>query len=119
MNPTRSVAPALVGGNLTRYRVYLLGQIIGATVAVAFEWILGRFPRTSDAAEGRDPTSDSSPITPPSVSRAPSRRIPCSTSESSSFGADDPHAQTRHEPCRDVIHSRRHGRREAALPMAS
>ena len=40
MIPTRSYAPALVGGDLTHYWIYLLGPVIGAIVTVCFEWIL-------------------------------------------------------------------------------
>ena len=63
MNPIRSLAPDLVGGNLTHYWIYLVGPILGAMVAVGFEWIL-RGKATvggADAAQGilsaDDPTA--------------------------------------------------------------
>jgi aquaporin Z len=40
MNPTRSLAPMLVAGNLSHYWIYLVGPILGALVAVVFERIL-------------------------------------------------------------------------------
>lgn len=40
MNPTRSFAPMLVAGNFVHYWIYLVGPLLGAMVAVAFEWIL-------------------------------------------------------------------------------
>ncbi len=54
MNPARSFAPDLVGGDLTHYWIYLLGPAIGAVVAVGFEWILrGKATKSGrEAAEG-------------------------------------------------------------------
>lgn len=54
MNPARSFGPELVGGDLTHYWIYLLGPVIGAIVAVGFEWILrGKATRAGrDAAQG-------------------------------------------------------------------
>jgi aquaporin Z len=51
MNPVRSFAPDLVGGDLTHYWVYLVGPIAGAMAAVAFEFILrGKATKAGAAA---------------------------------------------------------------------
>jgi aquaporin Z len=40
MNPIRSLAPDAFGGQLGSYWIYLVGPMIGATIAVGFEYIL-------------------------------------------------------------------------------
>jgi aquaporin Z len=40
MNPARSFAPMLVAGNFAHYWIYLIGPLLGAIIAVVFEWIL-------------------------------------------------------------------------------
>jgi aquaporin Z len=63
MNPTRSLAPDLIAGNLSHYWIYLVGPIVGALIAVGFEWILKGKPTAAgaDAAQGilseDDPTA--------------------------------------------------------------
>ena len=54
MNPARSLAPMLVGGDLTNYWIYLVGPIVGAMVAVGFEYILkGKATKAgAEAAQG-------------------------------------------------------------------
>ena len=61
MNPARSLAPMLVGGDLTNYYIYLIGPILGAMLAVGFEYILkGKATKAgAEAAQGildEDPT---------------------------------------------------------------
>lgn len=45
MNPIRSLAPAALGGDLGGYWIYVVGPFAGATLAVAFEYLL-RGPAT-------------------------------------------------------------------------
>lgn len=54
MNPARSFAPMLVGGNLAHYWIYLAGPVAGGLVAVAFEQLLRGRPTTAgrEAAQG-------------------------------------------------------------------
>ena len=54
MNPARSLAPMLVGGDLTNYWIYLVGPIIGAMLAVGFEYVLkGKATKAgAEAAQG-------------------------------------------------------------------
>jgi aquaporin Z len=54
MNPARSFAPMFVGWDLTNYWIYLVGPILGAMVAVVFEWILRGKPTEAgaEAAQG-------------------------------------------------------------------
>lgn len=54
MNPVRSLAPDVVRGNLHTTWIYLVGPMIGALIAVAFEWILKGKPSAAGriAAQG-------------------------------------------------------------------
>jgi aquaporin Z len=54
MNPARSIAPDLIRGDLSTTWIYVVGPIIGAMIAVGFEWILKGNPTTSgtSAAQG-------------------------------------------------------------------
>ena len=47
MNTVRSLAPGAVAGNLANMWVYLVGPFIGATVAVAFEYMLRGKPTSA------------------------------------------------------------------------
>jgi aquaporin Z len=40
MNPVRSFAPDLIRGDLMTTWIYIAGPLVGATIAVGFEWIL-------------------------------------------------------------------------------
>lgn len=54
MNPVRSFAPDLVRGDLRTTWIYIVGPIIGALIAVGFEWILRGKPSAAAvlAAQG-------------------------------------------------------------------
>ncbi len=54
MNPMRSFAPALVGWDFSHYWVYVVGPILGALIAVIFEFILRGAPTKAgaEAAQG-------------------------------------------------------------------
>lgn len=54
MNPVRSFAPDLIRGDLRTCWIYIVGPIIGAMIAVGFEWILKGKPTAAGtiAAEG-------------------------------------------------------------------
>jgi aquaporin Z len=55
MNPVRSFAPDLVRGDMHTAWIYIVGPVIGAVIAVGFEWILKGKPSEAGtrAAEGR------------------------------------------------------------------
>ncbi len=49
MNPVRSLAPDLVRGDLSTTWIYIVGPVMGALIAVAFEWILKGKPTCAGA----------------------------------------------------------------------
>jgi aquaporin Z len=58
MNPARSLGPALVGGDLGTFWIYLVGPTAGALLAVAASMLLrgkGGGPVAARAAQGDDP----------------------------------------------------------------
>src|SRR3984893_8575640 len=50
MNPIRSFAPDLARGDISTSWIYIAGPIIGAMIAVGFEWILKGKPTAAGAA---------------------------------------------------------------------
>ena len=54
MNPARSFGPALVGGEMSSYWIYLAGPLCGALIAVAMAWLLrgGTSAYAMEAAQG-------------------------------------------------------------------
>ena len=50
MNPVRSFAPDLVRGEMSTTWIYVAGPIIGAMIAVGFEWILKGKPTAAGAS---------------------------------------------------------------------
>lgn len=55
MNPTRSLAPVIVGGDWTNWWVYVVGPLIGGALAVGVAWVLrgpGGGARGKAAAQG-------------------------------------------------------------------
>jgi aquaporin Z len=53
MNPVRSLAPDLVRGDLSTTWIYIAGPIIGAMIAVGFEWILKGGPTAAGTLAAR------------------------------------------------------------------
>jgi aquaporin Z len=71
MNPTRSLAPALISGHLAHLWIYLTAPTLGALFAVGASWILrgpgggpGGGPDGSRAAQGtlQPPTPEAPPL---------------------------------------------------------
>jgi aquaporin Z len=62
MNPVRSFAPDLIRGDLSTVWIYILGPILGALIAVCFEWILkGKATAAGTLAAKGDLASDDKP----------------------------------------------------------
>ena len=61
MNPMRSFAPDLVGGDLSHYWIYLAGPLLGAMAAVVFEYILRGRPTKAGAAAAQGILSEEDP----------------------------------------------------------
>jgi aquaporin Z len=53
MNPVRSFAPDLIRGNLGTTWIYVVGPVLGAMIAVGFEWILKGKPTAAGAVAAR------------------------------------------------------------------
>jgi len=53
MNPVRSFAPDLVRGDMGTSWIYIAGPIIGALIAVGFEWILKGKPTAAGTSAAR------------------------------------------------------------------
>jgi aquaporin Z len=65
MNPVRSLAPDLIRGNLTTSWIYVVGPLLGAGIAVLFEWILKGPPSAAGALAAQGDTD-----TPPAKTAA-------------------------------------------------
>ena len=64
MNPARTFGPDLVGTTFTDYRVYIVGPLLGAVIAVGFAYVLrgaGGGRSGSAAAQGALDTESSRP----------------------------------------------------------
>jgi aquaporin Z len=62
MNPVRSFAPDLIRGNLLNTWIYAVGPLLGAMIAVGFEWVLkGKATAAGTLAAQGDITSDEKP----------------------------------------------------------
>jgi aquaporin Z len=53
MNPVRSFAPDLIRGDLGTTWIYIAGPVLGAMIAVGFEWILKGKPTAAGALAAR------------------------------------------------------------------
>ena len=53
MNPARSFAPDLLRGDMSTTWVYIAEPIIGAVIAVGFEWILKGKPTAAGSSAAR------------------------------------------------------------------
>jgi aquaporin Z len=53
MNPVRSFAPDLIRGDMTTTWIYVVGPVLGAIIAVGFEWILKGNPTAAGTIAAR------------------------------------------------------------------
>jgi len=53
MNPVRSFAPDLIRGNMSTTWIYVAGPVLGALIAVGFEWILKGKPTDAGSLAAR------------------------------------------------------------------
>jgi aquaporin Z len=53
MNPVRSFAPDLMRGDMRTSWIYIVGPVVGALIAVVFEWILKGKPTAAGASAAR------------------------------------------------------------------
>ena len=53
MNPVRSFAPDLIRGDLSTTWIYVVGPVLGAMIAVGFEWILKGNPTAAGTLTAR------------------------------------------------------------------
>jgi aquaporin Z len=60
MNPVRSLAPDLIRGDMTSAWIYVAGPIIGALIAVGFEWILKGEPTAAGGLAAQGDLADKS-----------------------------------------------------------
>ena len=56
MNPVRSFAPDLIRGDLSTDWIYVAGPVLGAMIAVGFEWILKGPPTAAGDLAARGDT---------------------------------------------------------------
>ncbi|MGC2182877.1 MAG: aquaporin [Terriglobales bacterium] len=61
MNPVRSLAPDVVRGDLYTTWIYLVGPVIGALIAVGFEWILKGKPTAAGRIAAQGTLGDDDP----------------------------------------------------------
>ena len=64
MNPVRSFAPDLMRGDLGTTWIYLVGPVLGAAIAVVFEWILKGKPTAAGARAAQGEAGDSEDARP-------------------------------------------------------
>jgi aquaporin Z len=53
MNPVRSFAPDLMRGDMSTTWIYVVGPVLGAIIAVGFEWILKGKPTAAGTLAAR------------------------------------------------------------------